>query len=188
MVSAARLLGEPPTAAIAYGLSTEDFFTKCQLVNRQSCQASTNRDFRGGDHAAIRAAFASLEAMSLRTWKSTECARSTNNITYDSKNVQTAWWVDITVDCKHYRKKSPGNSRAGALASEGPLRHASPPRRAVDRYPNLQDLTFGQFAWRWRADATYRPPNLVAWAKERGVEPAVLNCAVRATDLELGVP
>jgi hypothetical protein len=41
---------------------------------------------------------------------------------------------------------------------------------------------------RWRADAAYRPPNLIAWAKEKGVDPAKFNGAVRVTDPNIGVP
>jgi len=40
---------------------------------------------------------------------------------------------------------------------------------------------------RWRADASYRPPNLDAWAEEKGVDPAGLQAAVRATDPEVAV-
>jgi hypothetical protein len=41
---------------------------------------------------------------------------------------------------------------------------------------------------RWRADAAYRPPNVVAWAKEKGVDPAKFNSTVRATDPNVSVP
>jgi uncharacterized protein (DUF2235 family) len=40
---------------------------------------------------------------------------------------------------------------------------------------------------RWRADGTYRPPNLVAWSKEKGVDPAKLNGTVFGTDPKLSV-
>ncbi len=55
MVSTARLLGDPPTAPLPRRspIVCRRSFEKCQLVNRQSCQASTNCDFRGGDHAVI---------------------------------------------------------------------------------------------------------------------------------------
>ncbi|HEY1747795.1 MAG TPA: DUF2235 domain-containing protein, partial [Xanthobacteraceae bacterium] len=33
---------------------------------------------------------------------------------------------------------------------------------------------------RWRADKTYRPPNLVGWSKRRGVDPAALTRSVMA--------
>ena len=35
---------------------------------------------------------------------------------------------------------------------------------------------------RWRADETYRPPNLKEWAARRGVDPSALKQAVRAKD------
>jgi hypothetical protein len=41
---------------------------------------------------------------------------------------------------------------------------------------------------RWRADGTYRPPNLVAWSKEKGVDPGKLNGTVFATDPKVSVP
>jgi hypothetical protein len=41
---------------------------------------------------------------------------------------------------------------------------------------------------RWRADATYRPPNLAAWAAEKKVDPAKLAGAVLAADPQVGVP
>jgi hypothetical protein len=40
---------------------------------------------------------------------------------------------------------------------------------------------------RWRADATYRPPNLAAWADEKEVDPAKLAGAVLAGDPTVGV-
>jgi hypothetical protein len=44
-------------------------------------------------------------------------------------------------------------------------------------------------AWvRWRADATYRPQNLVAWAHEMKIDPAKLVGAVMAADPKIIVP
>jgi hypothetical protein len=40
---------------------------------------------------------------------------------------------------------------------------------------------------RWRADATYRPPNPVAWSKEKNVDPAKLVGAVMAADPKVGM-
>ena len=41
---------------------------------------------------------------------------------------------------------------------------------------------------RWRADPTYRPPNLVEWAQRKKVDPAQLKTSVRADDPRVGVP
>jgi hypothetical protein len=41
---------------------------------------------------------------------------------------------------------------------------------------------------RWRVDATYRPPNLAAWAGEKKVDPAKLAGAVLTADPKVGVP
>ena len=41
---------------------------------------------------------------------------------------------------------------------------------------------------RWREDASYRPENLVTWARAKLVDPATLVGAVRAIDPKLGVP
>jgi hypothetical protein len=41
---------------------------------------------------------------------------------------------------------------------------------------------------RWRADPTYRPRNLVEWAKRKKVDPARLQTSVRADDPSAAVP
>jgi hypothetical protein len=41
---------------------------------------------------------------------------------------------------------------------------------------------------RWRADAKYRPRNLVEWAQRRKVDPAQLQTSVRADDPRISVP
>jgi uncharacterized protein (DUF2235 family) len=40
---------------------------------------------------------------------------------------------------------------------------------------------------RWRADKSYRPPNIAAWAKGKDVDPGNVARAVRATDPKVGV-
>ncbi|GAA0033948.1 MULTISPECIES: hypothetical protein [Bradyrhizobium] len=52
----------------------------------------------------------------------------------------------------------------------------------------INETIDGSVFERWRADAAYRPPNLVAWAKEKGVDPTKFNSTVRATDPNVGVP
>jgi hypothetical protein len=41
---------------------------------------------------------------------------------------------------------------------------------------------------RWQADPTYRPPNLVEWAKRRQVDPGAIKGPVRADDPNAAVP
>jgi uncharacterized protein (DUF2235 family) len=52
----------------------------------------------------------------------------------------------------------------------------------------INETIDGSVFERWRADRTYRPPNLVAWSKEKGVDPAKLNGAALATDPKATVP
>jgi uncharacterized protein (DUF2235 family) len=46
----------------------------------------------------------------------------------------------------------------------------------------INETVDGSVFERWRADSTYRPANLVAWANEKGVEPVKLVGAISATD------
>jgi len=41
---------------------------------------------------------------------------------------------------------------------------------------------------RWRADPTYRPANLTAWAQRKKIDPAQLQTSVRADDPGVAVP
>ena len=41
---------------------------------------------------------------------------------------------------------------------------------------------------RWRADPSYRPQNLVEWAKRKNVDPGQLQSSVRADDPSVAVP
>src|SRR5665213_1626167 len=68
-----------------------------------------------------------------------------------------AWWVDIRYGPKRHRKKSPENSRSGALAYEAQLRQRLARGEPIDRDPKQHELTFEQFAWRWFND--YVLPN-----------------------------
>jgi hypothetical protein len=40
---------------------------------------------------------------------------------------------------------------------------------------------------RWRADQTYRPPQLQTWAKSKQVDPAKITSSVRADDPKVSV-
>ena len=65
--------------------------------------------------------------------------------------IKKSWWVDFRFDHLRYRKRSPENSRAGALAFEAMLRqklaHGEDIGGVAQATP--QDQTFEQFAWRW---------------------------------------
>ena len=79
----------------------------------------------------------------------------------------------------------------------GPLPLHQPPNRPVGLAPEkgtqaatsrINETIDGSVFERWRADPAYRPQNLVAWAKEKGVDPTNFNGTVRATDPNVGVP
>jgi uncharacterized protein (DUF2235 family) len=52
----------------------------------------------------------------------------------------------------------------------------------------INETVDGSVFDRWRADETYRPPNLALWAKQKGVDSAKLAGAVRADDPKVKVP
>jgi hypothetical protein len=52
----------------------------------------------------------------------------------------------------------------------------------------INETVDGSVFDRWRADATYRPPNLAAWADAKGADPGKLVGAVRAADPKVSVP
>jgi len=62
---------------------------------------------------------------------------------------RSAWWVDFRHGPTRYRKKSPENSRTGALAYEAQLKHRIACGEPIDDHPNEHELTFEQFAWVW---------------------------------------
>ena len=74
---------------------------------------------------------------------------------------------------------------------------SSPFYRVIGRDPDVQDdgshvdinETIDPSVFdRWRADPTYRPPNLIEWAKRKQVDPANLKTAVLADDPSKAVP
>jgi integrase len=75
------------------------------------------------------------------------------------KNKQMTWFVDFRFHHTRYRKRSPENSRSGALAYEAMLKHTLVRGDPIDRVSNNdeQNQTFEQFAWRWFD--TYVTPN-----------------------------
>ena len=74
---------------------------------------------------------------------------------------------------------------------------SSPLYRTIGRDPDIRDdgshinvnetIDASVFA-RWRRDSTYRPPNLVEWARHKKVDPAHLQTSVRADDPSAEAP
>lgn len=63
-----------------------------------------------------------------------------------------------------------------------------PAKGTQETTSRINETIDGSVFERWRADSTYRPPNLMDWSKEKGADPAKLNGAVCATDPKAGVP
>ncbi|MHC2448349.1 hypothetical protein ACVI7B_008051, partial [Bradyrhizobium elkanii] len=83
-----------------------------------------------------------------------------------------------------------------ALSSWSTL-HFHPVRRAAGAAPdvrddgthtNINETVDANVFKRWRADPTYRPQNLVEWAKRKNVDPGQLQSSVRADDPSVAVP
>src|SRR5712671_6619548 len=68
--------------------------------------------------------------------------------------IKKSWWVDFTVDGTRYRKRSPENSRVGALAYEAALRHKLARGERIDKGTGAarHDRVFERFALRWYED------------------------------------
>jgi hypothetical protein len=73
----------------------------------------------------------------------------------------------------------------------------SPLYRTVGREPdvrddgshiNINETIDASVFKRWRSDPTYRPDNLVEWARRKNVDPAQLQTSVRADDPRVVVP
>jgi integrase len=67
-----------------------------------------------------------------------------------ARKMRNTWWVDFRFGGERYRKRSPENSRAGALAYEAVLRGRltrGEPLQEPAR--NETPPTFETFAWRW---------------------------------------
>jgi integrase len=65
--------------------------------------------------------------------------------------IRKAWWVDFRINRHRYRKRSPENTRTGALAYEATLRQKLSRGESIDRVTDTaqQEQTFEQFAWKW---------------------------------------
>jgi hypothetical protein len=62
-----------------------------------------------------------------------------------------SWWVDFRFNHMRYRKRSPENTRIGALAYEATLKYKLGRGEQIDRVatPGDQNQTFEAFAERW---------------------------------------
>src|SRR6266536_3045035 len=67
------------------------------------------------------------------------------------RKIKSSWWADIRASHTRYRKRSPENSRTGALAYEAALRQKLARGDSIDGTPEgtHQDQAFESFAWTW---------------------------------------
>ncbi len=74
------------------------------------------------------------------------------------RRIKGSWWADLHFEDKRYRKRSPENSRAGALAYEATLRQRLARGEQIDGKKRLSERhTFAEFAARWLKE--YVVPN-----------------------------
>src|SRR5438128_813281 len=75
------------------------------------------------------------------------------------RKTKQSWWVDFMFNHTRCRKRSPENSRAGALAYEATLKQKLARGLGIDGPPPQQgeEQTFGRFAEKWFED--YVKPN-----------------------------
>src|SRR5665213_2729324 len=65
------------------------------------------------------------------------------------RTMKKSWWVDFRANHTRYRKRSPENSRAGALAYEATLRQKLARGEPIDRVATQRDQLFEEFAEKW---------------------------------------
>jgi integrase len=65
------------------------------------------------------------------------------------RKVKGSWWVDFMFKHTRYRKRSPENTRSGAVAYEVLLRHKLARGESIDRDLVENDPAFDEFAWEW---------------------------------------
>lgn len=65
--------------------------------------------------------------------------------------IKKSWWVDLRINHTRYRKRSPENTRTGALAYEAYLRQKLARGESIDKPEGTVQAaqTFEQFAWKW---------------------------------------
>lgn len=72
------------------------------------------------------------------------------------RQIKNSWWVDFRIDHTRYRKRSPENSRAGALAYEAVMRQKMARGERINRDATAR-VNFAEFAAMWFRD--YVVPN-----------------------------
>jgi integrase len=65
------------------------------------------------------------------------------------RKIKSSWWIDFRFNHTRYRKRSPDNSRAGALAYEATLRKKLAQGEPIDKPLHLESDQFKHFAWEW---------------------------------------
>ena len=67
------------------------------------------------------------------------------------RKLKASWWIDITFNDTRYRKRSPENSRLGALAYEAVLRQRLARGEPIDKAETQpgRGVLFENFALRW---------------------------------------
>lgn len=67
-----------------------------------------------------------------------------------ARRIRRSWWIDLRFDHKRYRKRSPENSRAGAIAYEAALRQKlARGEDILGRNASAERLTFAEFVPKW---------------------------------------
>jgi integrase len=65
------------------------------------------------------------------------------------RKLKHAWWVDFQIDGVRYRKRSPENSRSGAVAYETIVRQRLARGEPIRQSAKEPEPTFEEFSWRW---------------------------------------
>jgi integrase len=73
------------------------------------------------------------------------------------RKIKGTWWADFRFNRARYRRRSPENSRLGALAYEATLRQKLAKGERIESEIREQGVTFEKFAWMWFND--YVIPN-----------------------------
>lgn len=73
------------------------------------------------------------------------------------RKIRKSWWADFTFNDARYRRRSPENSRTGALAYEAVLRQRLARGEPVDKPKTHRGVLFKEFAWKWFKE--YAIPN-----------------------------
>jgi integrase len=87
--------------------------------------------------------------MLLRICESSAWRSSVNGLNMAVRTIKKSWWIDITFNHTRYRKRSPENSKAGALAYEATLRMKLAQGDSLDKPMHSKNEQFKQSAWEW---------------------------------------